>query len=424
MNMIFSMLRKFVMSKGGTTLIAIVVLVSLVWIAGPRVGLTDIKLRLIIIGGIVSIALVYLLISWIITKRRGSQLQDELQEQDADDHSAEIDALKEKMNEAIASLKTTELGVKYQGSSALYALPWYMIIGPSAAGKSTLLRNSGLNFPHSQSDDVDVRGFGGTRNCDWWFSDEAIILDTAGRYTTEVDDNEEWKEFLSLIKKYRKRMPINGVIIALSISDLLTADEEVLNWHVKVIRDRIEELILELGYLFPFYITFTKCDLLSGFESYFNDLNAEERNQVWGSVLVELKKGEDPSDLIAEKLDQLYVRLCDLRIHKLSVQRKHEIKAEIYDFPSQFQAASNRLIEFINLLFKDNPYQEMPDFKGVYFTSGAQEGVPLERIVGNLREAFGYVEQTEKPEESIPKSYFINKLLRDVIFKSPRDIMK
>jgi type VI secretion system protein ImpL len=419
-----SMVKKVVLSKGGTTAIALIVLVTLVWVAGPRVGLTDVKLRLIIIGVIISIALIYLLISWIITKRRGSQLQDELQEQDENDHSVEIDALKEKMNEAIASLKTTELGVKYQGSSALYALPWYMIIGPSAAGKSTLLRNSGLNFPHSQSDDIDVRGFGGTRNCDWWFSDEAIILDTAGRYTTEVDDNEEWREFLTLIKKYRKRMPINGVIIALSISDLLTADEEVLNWHVKVIRDRIEELILELGYLFPFYITFTKCDLLSGFQSYFNDLNEEDRNQVWGSVLVELKKGEDPSDLIAAKLDQLYVRLCDLRIHKLSVQRKHEIKAEIYDFPSQFQAASNRLIEFINLLFKDNPYQEMPDFKGVYFTSGAQEGVPLQRIVGNLREAFGYVEQAEKPEESTPQSYFINKLLRDVIFKSPRDIMK
>ncbi len=424
MNMLMAMFKKVVLSKAGVTLTALVLLVILVWVAGPSVGLTDKGIRFIIIGAIVAIALIYLVISWVITKKRGSQLQDDLQELDANDHSVEIEALKEKMNEAIASLKTTELGVKYQGSSALYALPWYMIIGPSAAGKSTLLRNSGLNFPHSQSDDIDVRGFGGTRNCDWWFSDEAIILDTAGRYTTEVDDNAEWKEFLSLLTKYRKRMPINGVIIALSISDLLTADEEVLNWHVKVIRDRIEELILELGYLFPFYITFTKCDLLSGFQSYFGDLNEEERNQVWGSVLVDLKKGEDPSDLIAAKLDQLYVRLCDLRIHKLSVQRKHEIKAEVYDFPSQFQAASNRLIEFINLLFKDNPYQEMPDFKGVYFTSGAQEGVPLQRIVGNLREAFGYVEQTEKPEETAPKSFFINKLLRDVIFKSPRDIMK
>ncbi len=424
MSMLIGLLKKVFLSKAGTTLLAIVLLVTLVWMAGPSVGLTDRGIRFIIIGVIISIALLYLLVSWLITKSRGSKLQDDLQEQDLNDHSVEIDALKEKMNEAIASLKTTELGVKYQGSSALYALPWYMIIGPSAAGKSTLLRNSGLNFPHSQSDDIDVRGFGGTRNCDWWFSDEAIILDTAGRYTTEVDDNDEWKEFLSLLTKYRKRMPINGVIIALSISDLLTADEEVLNWHVKVIRDRIEELISELGYLFPFYITFTKCDLLSGFQSYFNDLNEEDRNQVWGSVLVDLKKGEDPSDLIAAKLDQLYVRLCDLRIHKLSVQRKHEIKAEIFDFPSQFQAASNRLIEFINLLFKDNPYQEMPDFKGVYFTSGAQEGVPLQRIVGNLREAFGYVEQTEKPEETAPKSYFINKLLREVIFKSPRDIMK
>jgi type VI protein secretion system component VasK len=29
-----------------------------------------------------------------------------------------------------------------------------------------------------------LRGIGGTRNCDWWFTNEAVLLDTAGRYTT------------------------------------------------------------------------------------------------------------------------------------------------------------------------------------------------------------------------------------------------
>ena len=50
------------------------------------------------------------------------------------------------MTDAITSLKSSELGVKYHGNAALYALPWFMIIGPSAAGKSTLLRNSGSAF--------------------------------------------------------------------------------------------------------------------------------------------------------------------------------------------------------------------------------------------------------------------------------------
>lgn len=423
MGMVFGKLRNFVMSRAGSTLVGVLVLLILVWYGGPYVGLKDTTTRLIIMGVILGIALLYMLITWIIAKRRGGKLQRDLQDQGGDGRQAEIEALKTKMSEAVASLKTSELGLKHRGTAALYALPWYMIIGPSAAGKSTLLRNSGLHFPYSHSDDVDIKGFGGTRNCDWWFSDEAVILDTAGRYTTEEDDHDEWIAFLQLLKKHRRKMPINGIVVAISIADLLTADEEALEWHVNVIRDRVDELINELGFLFPLYLVFTKCDLLNGFQSYFGDLGDKERGQLWGSVMDGIKAKEDPGEKVAGVLDQLYARLSELRIRKLSMQRKHATKTEIFDFPAQFQAASERLIEFINLLFKDNPYQEFPNFKGVYFTSGTQEGLPLQRVVGNLRQAFGYVEQRTNDQPKSEKSYFINELLRSVIFKSPRDAL-
>ena len=75
------------------------------------------------------------------------------------------------------------------GGGNLYALPWYVVIGPPGSGKSTLLQNSGLNFPLSSSFGKEaMRGVGGTRNCDWWFTDEAVFLDTAGRYTTQDSD--------------------------------------------------------------------------------------------------------------------------------------------------------------------------------------------------------------------------------------------
>ena len=34
------------------------------------------------------------------------------------------------------TLKASHLGAGYRGSTALYALPWYMIIGPSAVEKA------------------------------------------------------------------------------------------------------------------------------------------------------------------------------------------------------------------------------------------------------------------------------------------------
>ncbi len=418
----FGLIRQFVMSRGGSTLIGLVALIALVWFGLPFVGVKPADTRLIIIGVIIGTAALYWLVTWIIARRRGKAFQKELQDQE-DGRQAEIAALKGKMAEAISSLKSSELGIRYRGTAALYALPWFMIIGPSAAGKSTLLRNSGLHFPYAHSDDVDIKGFGGTRNCDWWFSDEAVILDTAGRYTTEEDDHEEWVAFLQLLKKHRRKMPINGIIIAVSIADLLTADEESLEWHVKVIRERIEELTKHLGFLFPLYLVFTKCDLLNGFQAYFGELSEKERAQVWGAFMEGFKSKEDPTEKIAACMDQLYARLCDQRLRKLSMQRKHAIKAEIYDFPAQFQAATEKLLEFITLLFKDNPYQETPNFRGVYFTSGTQEGLPLQRVVGNLRQAFGQVEQKSEDLPRSEKSYFINELLREVIFKAPLDAL-
>jgi type VI secretion system protein ImpL len=421
MHSIFSLVQRYLLSRAGSSIIGLFVVISLIWFAGPTLGLTSVTYRLAAIGAIVTVALIVWLFRRIIASRRGEKLQDEISGQsdaDAVSKKHEIKLLKEKMNEAISSLKSSELGAKYRGNAALYALPWYMIIGPSAAGKSTLLRQSGLHFPYSSEDDIHVKGYGGTRNCDWWFSDQAVFLDTAGRYTTEDDDRDEWKAFLSMLRKHRKKMPINGVLVAVSLAELLTADSDGLEWHVKVIRNRISELIQELGLVFPVYLVFTKSDLLNGFESFFEDLSEQERNQVWGSYLYDKQEEEDDvSEVFEKNLKNLYIRLCDMRLRKVSMQRNLKRKADMFDFPSQFGAAAEKLNEFINLLFKDNPYQETPQFAGVYFTSATQEGTPIERVIGNLRQAFGFAKDNSESVSHSQRPFFIKNLFTEVIFQ-------
>ncbi len=131
----------------------------------------------------------------------------------------EISTLKQGLDEALATLKKARMGGKTGRGQYLYQLPWYIIIGPPGSGKTTALINSGLRFPLGAG---KVRGVGGTRNCDWWFTDEAVLLDTAGRYTTQ-DSHEEvdraaWRGFLDLLKKHRRRRPINGAFVAISLS--------------------------------------------------------------------------------------------------------------------------------------------------------------------------------------------------------------
>jgi type VI secretion system protein ImpL len=124
---------------------------------------------------------------------------------------AEIQELQRQLQQGMSALKTSKLGRgKQSGAAALYSLPWYVIIGPPGAGKTTALRASGMVFPYQNAQGGGVRGVGGTRNCDWWFTNEAILLDTAGRYTTEQDDRDEWISFLQFLLRYRSRRPIKA----------------------------------------------------------------------------------------------------------------------------------------------------------------------------------------------------------------------
>lgn len=415
-------LQAYILGRSGSRIAGLLLLLSLIWWGGPYVGLAGTWSRLGVMIAVVVIALAWFVGRRIVIHRRSGEFKAQLQASAGPGRQAEIEELQQKMDAAIASLKSSGVGVKYKGSSALYALPWYLIIGPAAAGKTTLLRNSGLHFPYAQGDDIDIKGFGGTRNCDWWFADEAVLLDTAGRYTTEEDDRQEWFAFLGMLRKYRPRTPLNGVIVAVSLVDLLTADDGGLEWHVKVIRERLDELIRQLGCIFPVYLVVTKVDLLGGFNAFFDDLGDHDRGQVWGTWLLGEGSGADLARAFREKLADLHARLCELRLRKLSMQRNLERKGEIFDFPAQFVSASERLGDFFRLLAKENPYQETPRFCGVYLTSGTQEGTPLQRLVGNMRQAFGYL---ETPVHAVGKrttrSYFIKKLFQEVIFPNSRD---
>ncbi|MDC9501602.1 MULTISPECIES: type VI secretion system membrane subunit TssM [unclassified Pseudoalteromonas] len=406
-----------VSSRATGQLIGLIAVLSIVWFAGRMVGLDTTDKKLIAMGAVTAVFVLFIFIRWLWTKRSGDKLVSELASHNAGS-SAELDEIKEKMQEALGSLKASHLGAGYRGNTALYALPWYMIIGPSATGKSTLFANSGLHFPYSNSNELHIQGFGGTRNCDWWFSDQAILIDTAGRYTTEQSENKEWLSFLSLLKKYRPKLPINGVMVAISVADVLTADSEEIRQHVKLVRERIEELITQLGVIFPVYITFTKTDLISGFEPFFSDLSEKEREQVFGAYLLDISEDQknDPAEMFELRMQELYERLCEQRLSKVARERNEHRKQLILDFPNQFQSASTKLTEFVNLLFKSNPYQEVPWFAGVYFTSGTQEGTPIERITNGVRDQFGAVVVDQK-QETITQSYFINRVFNDVIFK-------
>src|SRR5689334_25184375 len=99
----------------------------------------------------------------------------------------------------------------------------------------------------------------------WWFTEQAVLVDTAGRYTTQESDKEAdaaaWLGFLHLLKRHRGRQPLNGVIVTLSIADLVHWNDEELDRYAQHVRERVGELHARLGIRLPLYLLVTKADL-------------------------------------------------------------------------------------------------------------------------------------------------------------------
>jgi type VI secretion system protein ImpL len=401
-------------------------LICLVWVAGPLLGLKTGETRLILIVGILIVWILFLLLDRLRADRGAKLLEQSLQKQAQEqvistrpDRKGEIDALRVQFDKAVASLKQSKIGRTGRGSAALYALPWYMFIGPPASGKSTALQHSGLQFPYLGASGKGIQGVGGTRNCDWWFTSEAVLLDTAGRYVTEEDDREEWLAFLDMLKKCRKGKPINGVLAAISIVDLLQANEDQIEWHAKNIRNRVDELIQRLGIVFPVYLVFTKCDLLRGFVEFFEDLDKTEREQIWGCTLTTSAPTGTPShQVFVSEFHTLFNALQAQRMTRLASAIGSQKIRDIYGFPLQLASAREKLTRFVEILFQPNPYQENPIFRGFYFTSGTQEGTPIDRILSAVSKASGLPDVISEALEAQtePKSYFIKNLFTEVLF--------
>lgn len=437
MKKLFSFLgRRWFLSLLGTTAVAL-----LVWLGGDLISiggkapLAAPSQRLIAITGLFGVWALWQVALVVRARLRNANMVEQLtqgQTAHADPTQAatadELAALDERFQDALRLLKGAE-GRHRLGGRWIYQLPWYMIIGPPGCGKTTALVNSGLRFPlAARLGQGPVQGVGGTRNCDWWFTDDAVLLDTAGRYTTqdsyEQVDRSAWQGFLALLKKHRTRRPINGVIVAISLSDLLQQSPAERAAHVQAVKARLQELYTSFKVRFPVYLLLMKADLIAGFTEYFADLGKEGRAQVWGATfpledeapVSGSATGLGPAERLRDELDALLERLSQRRLARIEDERAPQKRALIFAFPQQFSMLAEVLEEFVRGVFTPSRYEVKPLLRGFYFTSGTQTGTPIDRVLASISNSFGFASQGQLPFEGTGRGYFLQRLFTDLVF--------
>lgn len=372
---------------------------------------------------------IYTLIQHYRHGKKGEELSEAIAsttetEQNRNKNKEELQLIQQQMKESIQLIRKSRLGDR-KGNTALYELPWYMVIGNPAAGKSSAIYHSGLRFPFEEHhQQMMSSGLSGTRNCDWFFSTEGVLLDTAGRYSVYAEDHSEWLGFLNILKKNRSKAPVNGLIVIVSIAELVSQSPEKSIKLAKNLRARIQDLTERLEVFAPVYLVFSKMDLIAGFTEFFDCYDAQEFDQVWGATLpYTANSSEQALELFEKHYNILYDGLKSVSTTHLSRRHSQPISPSVMTFPLEFKSLKPVLKTFISTLFQENPYQFKPIFRGFYFTSALQDGVIESPMTEQIADDFHLIHSDDSelglPKQSVSQNhgYFLKGLFSNVILK-------
>jgi len=360
----------------------------------------------VVLGFFVVVALVRFI--WIRYRER--KFVNGLVAKGASSEDREIaNAQRKQWKMSVAELKKSNLRAK---GNPLYVLPWYMLLGETGTGKSTAIENSGLITNLAQP--PRVSGVSGTRNCEWWFFNEAIVLDTAGRYATHQDepqDKREWHSFLNQLSRYRKKEPLNGLVVTVSAKVLLTGTREAIELEGRKIRERTDELMKVIGARFPIYLLVTKCDLIHGMTRFCDLLPDAVYEQVFGSLNGDMQC--EASSYLSSSFALVTEKLRSYRLQVSCSLGQDSADTQVLFFPEEFQGIESGLTLFAEAAFSSNVYQEAPFLRGAFFSSARQSGRPFSQFpeAQRLLESAAY----DESRDATGKSYFLHDLFSTIL---------
>lgn len=374
----FHTLRNALKTPWVLALAVTLLLIFIVWTLGPYVAFAD----HVILEGVIArlVATIVLIFCWGLfvaistSKQRKKELAEPEKAAQQGQKRLNRDRLREEYSHIKGRLKTaikivTTSNFYGAKSRSRYALPWYLILGTSNCGKTSALLNSGLKFPLNEQADRFLYQLKATEHCEVLYGNEAVFIDAPGAYTESRPDTDVYNIWIALLKrlfKVRPARPLNGVIVCVSMRDIIDADQARREHLARTIRTRLSEVLKRLRNYVPVYLLFTKCDAVPGFAQFFAHLSRSEREQIFGCPAK--ADAMEPGSVRIE-IKELMQTLNSQIVTKIHQERDVDARGDMFRFPQELAALGSRLEDFITEAFGPSRYHRAVMFRGFFFSS-------------------------------------------------------
>lgn len=340
-----------------------------------------------------------------------------------------IEASIEKQEASLNSVLSEIIDSFGSGANSRYRLPWYLVMGVENAGKTSLVNRSGQNF--ALSNVMKASGISSKKNAfgfDWWIGDKAVLIDPDGELLTQgaltegepVELNSRlWDHFTEWLERNRPRRPLDGVVLVLDLARLSHAQVSVRKAYATLLRSRLRELMERHGSRLPVYVTFSKMDLLHGFDDFFRHYSRSARRAPLGFTFSSESidtPGKWEEEFTAA-YDSMLERLNRAMPTMLAECRDRQERESVFRFVRQLAGLRDVLLGFLNEALSSDRFSTAAIVRGTYFTSVYQQGVPEDPFVDAAARRYGMSESVQPAHRATRSAlYFTEELFEKVIY--------
>lgn len=311
-----------------------------------------------------------------------------------------------------------------------YFLPWYLMIGTSGSGKTSLMERSGFVLPLGTPDFGVNEDNPGLR---WWFLNRGIVLDIRGDFLIKSrgtdSDERGWQTIINLLTRYRHRRPLDGIILTIPATELYgkkkLAPEEIGD-RARFIAQKLIATQNYMGLRIPVYVVITKTDTVPGFKNFCKSIPHDNRHNMIGWSSPYTLGTAYSANWIAEAFGHIRNSLVHLKLEILGHGAGEMDRDGVFIFPSELMHLQKPLSTYMNHIFKITSYDESLMLRGIYFCGDSGANISLEQL--NIMDQdsdhkpvvetpIGELEN--EPEQHKPETpiFFFNDVLNDKIFK-------